>query len=190
VTPERVAALIAWWVHRYTRGLPDAVAARRTEELAADVHDQLEEAGADRHRLAWGLLSRMLRGLPADLRWRGRQPKERAVESHLVRPVARVALGVALILAIPGLGMVFSDGVHWGVGDFVFMGVLLAAVGTVLELATKRRGTIVGSLLVAVLGVLAAVAGNADDAPGLVLIGLLLLAAAATMAARVPQRSR
>ena len=78
MTPERAAAVVRRWVRFYTRGLPPAAARRRIEEIDADLHDHIthERAGGtgDR-RIAIAVASRMLRGLPADAVWRGRQAK-------------------------------------------------------------------------------------------------------------------
>ena len=47
MTPERMAALVAWWVRRYTRNLPAPIAERRIGEIDADLHDHIahERAG-------------------------------------------------------------------------------------------------------------------------------------------------
>ena len=65
MTPERASRLVAWWVRRYTRDLPDPVAERRIEEIDADLHDHIAHeraAGTGDRRIAFGIASRMLRG--------------------------------------------------------------------------------------------------------------------------------
>lgn len=201
MTPERMAALVARWVRLYTRGLPAAVAQRRIDEVGADVHDHIaheRSRGMDDTRIARSVGSRMMRGLLADASWRGAHTRAAGTSTEdtmrprktLARPALRVLLGVAVVLAVPAIGMLVSDNVNWGPGDFVGAGILLALVGVTIELAISRSGNVVASAGIALLGVAAAVFGNADDAPGLVLIGLLLIAGAAAMAARVVQRSR
>jgi hypothetical protein len=95
----------------------------------------------------------------------------------LHRSAVRVALGVALILSLPLVAMLFTDEVVWSLADFVLAGVLLATIGVALELAVKRAGNLATAIGIAVLGV-------ADDAPGLVLLGILLIASACALGVR------
>ena len=68
--------------------------------------------------------------------------------------------------------------------DFVLAGVLLTILVTAVGFAVTRSGNRVVVIGAAVLGVLAIPVGFADDAPGLVLFGLLLLASAFAIARR------
>jgi hypothetical protein len=106
----------------------------------------------------------------------------------LSNPAVRVGLGVALVLSLPLLAMLVSDDVVWSLGDFVAAGVLLATIGVVIELAARRKGNLVVVIGIAVIGVAAAVFGGADDAPGLVLLGLLLIACASVLGVRTARR--
>ena len=106
----------------------------------------------------------------------------------LYRSAVRVGLGVALILSLPLVAMLFTDEVVWSLADFVLAGVLLATVGVALELAMRRAGNLAAALGIAVVGVAAGVLGEADDAPGLVLLGLLLIASACALGVRAAQR--
>jgi hypothetical protein len=202
MTPERVAALVARWVRFYTRDLPTPIAQRRGDEIDADLHDQIahERANAisDR-RIALGIASRMVRGLAADAAWRGRQVKtarastlEETMKTSkaLYRSAVRVALGVAIVLSLPLAGMLFSDDVVWSLADFVAAGLLLTTIGVALELAVRRAGNLAAALGIAALGVAAAVLGEADDAPGLVLLGILLIVSACALGVRTAQHSR
>lgn len=64
---------------------------------------------------------------------------------------------VPILLAIPYIGMQFTDAVNWGPGDFLFTALLLIAAGLVIEFAMRtlknpmRRITavfaVIGSLL-------------------------------------------
>jgi hypothetical protein len=108
----------------------------------------------------------------------------------LYRSAVRVALGVAFILSLPLVAMSITDDVVWSLADFVAAGVLLATVGVALELAVRRAGNLAAALSVAALGVAAAVLGEADDAPGLVLLGMLLILSACALGVRTIQRSR
>jgi hypothetical protein len=95
---------------------------------------------------------------------------------------------VALILALPLVAMQITDEVVWSLAEFVAVGVLLATIGVALELAVRRAGNLAAALGIAALGVAAAVLGEADDAPGLVLLGILLIASACVLGVRTAQR--
>jgi len=182
MTPERMAKLVARWVGVYTRGLPASVAGRRSEEIAADVRDQIADAragGSDDARIALAIASRLLRGLVADVAWRRKH-----AQRSLALPVLRVALGVALILSLPLVAMRFSDEVVWSLADFVLAGVLLSTIGVALELAVKKAGNLALAIGIGTLGVAACVVGHADDAPGLVLLGLALGASGVALGLR------
>jgi hypothetical protein len=190
MTPERVAELVTRWVRFYTRGLPAPIAQRRREEIGADVHDQIAHdraAGTSERRIARAIASRAVRGLAADVAW---QRRHATGTSPLRRPAVRVALGVAAVLALPLVGMLLSQDVAWSLADFVAAGVLLTIVGVAFELAVKRAGNLATAIALAVLGVAAGVFGNADDAPGLVLLGLLLVAGGIALGVRSLQRAR
>ena len=107
----------------------------------------------------------------------------------LYRSAVRVALGVGFILSLPLVAMLITDDVVWSLADFVAAGVLLATIGVALELAVSRAGNLAAALGIAVLGVAAAVLGEADDAPGLVLLGMLLILSACALGVRTTQRS-
>jgi hypothetical protein len=191
MTPERMAELVARWVRFYTRDLPIPIAQRRVEEIDGDLHDHIahERAnGISDLRVACGIASRMLRGLAADLAWRRRQ--ERPASKTFYRSVLRVALGVAFILALPLVAMVVTNDVVWSPADFVVAGSLLAVIGVALELAVRGVGSLISAIAIAAVGVVAAIFGKADDAPGLVLLGILLVVSACGLGVRAAQHSR
>jgi hypothetical protein len=203
MTPERMAELVARWVRLYTRDLPIPVAQRRVDEIDADLHDHIahERAnGISDRRIALGIASRMVRGLGADAAWRGRHVKTAAHPSTreevmktsktLHRSAVRVALGVAFILSLPLVAMLITDDVVWSLADFAVAGVFLAAIGVTLELALRRAANLATALGIAAVGVAAAIFGEADDAPGLVLIGILLIVSACALGVRTAPRSR
>ena len=112
------------------------------------------------------------------------------LNKSLYRSAVRVALGVAFILSLPLVAMLITDDVVWSLADFAAAGVLLAAIGVVLELAVGKVGNLATVLGIAVVGVAAAVFGEADDAPGLVLLGTLLIASGCALGVRTAQRRR
>ena len=125
MTPERVARLVARWVRFYTRKLPSPIAERRVGEIGADLHDHIahERARGTRDRpIALSILSRMVRGLPADAAWRRRvRPRKgRSMKPVLIMLAALLAtaLGVAAIVlgeaddspGLQGLGVLLVVG--------------------------------------------------------------------------------
>jgi hypothetical protein len=136
--PERTAVLVERWIRYYTRELPDPVAERRVDEVGADLHDhiQYERARSTSDvRIALSILSRMVRGLTADVTWR-RQ-------------------------------------VRTNEGD-----------------AMKRSAPILIAVLGLIIGIPAMLIGSADDAPGLVLLGLMFIAGTMVFALRPALRNR
>jgi hypothetical protein len=186
MTPERMAKLVARWVRFYTRNLPDHVAERRIDEIDADLHDHIAHDrahGTGDRRIALSIASRMVRGLAADLSWRGRS-RETAR-----RPAVRVALVTACILLLPLVAMQFTDEVDWGVADFVLAGVLLGGTGLLLEAAARKPGKVAYRVAATAIGVAAIVLGEADDAPGLILFGGLLIVGTVALTLRAAARA-
>lgn len=166
MTPERMANLVARWVRFYTRELPAPMAQRRIKEIGADLHDQIahERAhGTKDRRIALSILSRMVRGLPADASWRGlhvqRTTQPSTTEETMTtrgpayRSIIRVALVAALILLLPFLAMQLDwlvpdpgspspESVNWTLFDFVFAGVLIVGTGLLFELAVRKAPNI------------------------------------------------
>jgi hypothetical protein len=106
------------------------------------------------------------------------------------RSIVRVALVTAIVLLIPLVGMSVSDEWRWSLGDFVFAGVLLVVTGVLLELAvSKPRGVVYRAAAIAV-GLASILLGSADDAPGLVLFGGLVVLVSALGGRRRPVRAQ
>jgi hypothetical protein len=199
MTPERMADLVAQWVRFYTRNLPPPIAQRRIDEIDADLHDHIahERAhGIKDRRIAVSIAARMVRGLAADASWRrqtiaGRSSSKEGMKMRKTayRSAVRVAIATAFILLLPLVAMQFTNEVDWGVADFVFAGALLGVTGVLFELAARRQGSIAYRAAAAAIGVAAIVFGEADDAPGLVLFGGLLIVGTVALAIRTAQRS-
>ena len=174
MTPERMARVVAAWVRFYTRHLPPAAAQRRREEIGADLHDHIaheREAGISELRIALGIAGRMVRGMAADL------------SAH--RPLIRVALATAIVLLVP---LIVSA--PWSPADFVAAGGLVAGTGLLLEAAARRPRRLAYRAVAIAIGVAACLFGNADDAPGLVLFGCLLIAGTIALTVRATRLSR
>jgi hypothetical protein len=190
MTPEHMAELVARWVRLYTRDLPAPIAERRIDEIDADLHDHIahERArGTHDRRIATSIAARMVRGLAADASWRLRHRSTR--KEAMKNSVVRVAIATACILLLPLVAMQFTDEVAWGVFDFIAAGVLLGGTGLLLEVAVKKPRAVVYRVGAAAIAVAAIGLGAADDAPGLMLFGFLLIAATVAMSLRTAQRS-
>jgi hypothetical protein len=199
MTPERMAALVARWVRLYTRNLPAPVARRRIDEIDADLHEHIAHDrahGTRDRRIALSIASRMVRGLAADASWRGRMLAQRSTRKDMMkrrtapRPAVLVALATGLVLLLNFVAMQFIDGVDWGVFDFVLAGALMGGTGLLLVQAARKPRSLVYAVAAAAIGVVAIVLGEADDAPGLVLFGCLLILGTVVLAVRTAQRSR
>ena len=194
MTPELVTALVRGWVRLYTRDLPPAAAERRRDEIAADLHDHVDHdrsAGVGERRIALRVAGRMVRGVPADASWRRTVARSSTTKepTPMSRSTAlRILVPTVLALLVPLVGTLVSDSFDWGVFDFVLLAVLVAGAGWLLDLVVRRPRSLVYPAGAAVLGVAAMAAGEADDAPGLVLIGLLLLAGTAALTFRTLRR--
>jgi hypothetical protein len=189
MTPERMAELVARWVRLYTRKLPAQVAERRIHEIDADLHDHIahERAqGTGDRRIALSILSRMVRGLPADASWRGRQ-------AQVNRSTVRIVLAAAFILLLPLLAMQITDEVIWGVADFALAGVLLVGAGLTHSLAARKAniayragvGLAVATafMLVFLIGAVGII-GEDGDSADLMYLGVLAVGIAGAVIAR------
>jgi hypothetical protein len=137
-----MARLVARWVRIYTRDLPDPLGRRRAGEIDADLHDHIahERAhGTSDGRIALSVLSRMLRGLPADASWHRRHAEARRT---VLRSAVRVALATSLVLLVPLFAMLVTDAVAWSPFDFAAAGFLLFGAGLAYELVVRRPGAI------------------------------------------------
>ena len=193
MTPERMAALVARWVRFYTRDLPAPIAERRIGEIEADLHDHVahERAeGAEDRRIALDIAGRMVRGLPADASWRRTvtRSSSRKKEVKMRRSALRVALVTACILLVPLISMLVSDGVHWSVPDFIMAAAVLGGTGFLLEMLFKNPRSIALRAVALAVAVAAIVFGNADDAPGLVLFGCVVILGTVALSMRTALR--
>jgi hypothetical protein len=105
------------------------------------------------------------------------------------RSVVRVALATACVLLVPLVAMQITDEVNWTLADFVLAGALLGGTGLLLELSARKPGNVGYRVAAIAIGLAAIVLGEADDAPGLVLFGGLLIVGTIALALRTAQRS-
>jgi hypothetical protein len=178
MTPERMSRLVGRWVRVYTRNLPAAVAERRIGEIEADLHDQLatERAlGTDDGRISSSILSRMVRGIHADIAWRREQARaarrrhrgEHTMNSALAYRIGlglAVASGLFLLWGIAAMGIVGSEGDPF---DRLYLAVLGIGIGGALLARLQAQGMAVAlaamALGVAAATVLALMLGKQDS---------------------------
>lgn len=178
MTPDRASTVVDRWVRFYTRDLPLAVAERRVEEIGSDLIDHVahERArGTPDRVIALSVLSRMARGMHADITWRRHIQPSRGDSMKPLLALMGAALGVALIALIldsPALILLSILGV---VG--VSLGTFLISARTAQEgdFLLPYVAIVAGALALAALAVTAIVFGERGDAPGLVLFGVVLV---------------
>jgi hypothetical protein len=85
-----------------------------------------------------------------------------------IRIQTGIVLGTALLLLVPALGMLLSDEMAWGPGDFVAAAVLLSGTALTYELATRRIGKRAHRIGIGLLLAVALLAVWAELAVGIV----------------------
>jgi hypothetical protein len=166
-TTDRMAAVVTWWVARYTRRLPAEAAERRQAELASDLWEQRtygRMVGASTAAVALSILRRMAAGMPADLRWRHRQLAATRGQPLDVggRPVLRtlarnwwlVLAGLVSIFEVVfGVAMPFAEGGNPGsiAGGAFIAGAGLLVLGGII---VRQRGSRVAGDRMIVVGAL------------------------------------
>lgn len=156
--PEHTAELVGRWVQFYTRELPAPIAERRVDEIGADLHDHIAheraQGSSDLH-IALSILSRMARGLLADVSWRRRVAHLKGVVMKRFVPILIAVLGV--IIGVPAMLYGSSDDSPGLVllGLLVIGGTLAFAVSPALRSRSRVMQVILGAaaLWVGVVGV-------------------------------------
>ena len=178
MTPERVATLVARWVRLYTRDVPVDVAQRRIAEIDADLYDQIlvgRSDGTEDRRIAFSILSRMARGLSADISWRAehaRPTNRRPTRGGSMSPHIAYRAGIAIAIAtfvflawsVAAMGLVGAEGDRF---DLLYLGlVAMGLLGSVL-VGFRAPGMVrvLGGMAVAqaVITLLALVLGKQDS---------------------------
>lgn len=144
----RADAAVLAWCRWYTADLPAEVAAERRAELTSDLFEERQYSGA---RATRSILARAIRGIPADLAWRGARLRQAAVGAPRgTFPLAMPALAHLAAIALVAWGgfivwriarsMLIGD---WhgaaDVAELSVAGLLLALVGSWLLMIARRR---------------------------------------------------
>jgi hypothetical protein len=146
----RAHARIEVWIALYTRNLPPEVARDRRDEVLADIRDHVEWAcshDVPAPRIGRALISRALRGAPADITWAASLASPgRALDRALVGLVALltlmlIAVGVVAVTSLPPES-------NAGGALAVVLGILLG-VGALVLLARRRTRWLAGLWVIA-----------------------------------------
>lgn len=111
---DRGSSAVRGWVGLYTRGLPAEARERRREEVASDLADESLEAErvGSIGDLTTMRLSRLVRGIPADLTWRlgeARRSPGPSKERREPMPASRLSLVLlAGVVILAGIGLVLT----------------------------------------------------------------------------------
>jgi hypothetical protein len=177
---------------RLLRLYPETFRNRFAESMEQTFHDLCRERrAADRRCLAFvlGLFGETFAGI---LRER----------STLIMPprrnFIRLALITASILAVPLVGMQFSDEVDWSLFDFVVAGALLFGAGLTFELVIRRSRNVayrvatgmacVTALLLIWITLAVGVIGSEDNPANMLYLGVLIVGGVGAATARLRPR--
>lgn len=161
---HRAVARVSRWCSWYTREVGAQAADARRDELASDLYEHAiwaDESGIPPRTVARAILSRTLRGVPADLSWRHAQRREVALAdpsgfrrirvegavSGLVLLVASAVLGWGLFVVTRiALGVV-EEQIRPGSATALSVALLTVLAGCGLVLLSRRRTRVLGALV-------------------------------------------
>ncbi|MFF2275611.1 hypothetical protein [Agromyces sp. NPDC058126] len=145
----RIDAAVIGWCRWYTAELPDEVAAERRAELASDLFEERANSGAG---AGASILGRAVRGIPADLAWRGARLRGATLDA----PRGTFPLAMPALAHLAAIALVAWGGfVVWRVArsmllgnwhgaadmaELTIVGLVLALVGSWLLMVARRRG--------------------------------------------------
>ncbi|GAA1788499.1 hypothetical protein [Agromyces lapidis] len=145
----RIDAAVIGWCRWYTADLPDEVAAGRRAELASDLFEERAHSGAG---ATASILGRAIRGIPADLAWRGARlrggalgaprgtfPLAMPALAHLAA-IALVAWGVFVVWRVARSVLLGDWHGAADVAELTAVGLVLALVGSWLLMVARHRG--------------------------------------------------
>ena len=114
------------------------------------------------------------------------------------KSIVRVALGTAVFLILPLLGMTFGDDIHWGPGDFLVAGALLFGTGMVFELVARKGGdlayraaaciAVVTTLLLVWVNLAVGIIGDEENLANLLYLGVIAIGFFGALMARFKPR--
>lgn len=144
----RADAAVLAWCDWYTADLPQEVAIQRRAEIASDLFEEREYGGAG---ATGSILGRAIRGIPADLAWRGARLRRAAIGAprgtfprtmpalaHLAA-VGLVAWGGFIVWRVAHSIAVGTWHGAADVAELSVVGLLLAVVGAWLLMVARRR---------------------------------------------------
>lgn len=162
--PARAEAFVLAWARRYTHGLPPAAAQRRRLELASDCFEQRRrgrEVGAHPRAVATSMVVRTLAGVPADLAWR-----HQALAARRGRPLSEGGRP---------MGRWIKD--NWWVVLGGLTSAMATALGVMLPFEDGTVGSLLGGIVIALLGMTGLAGIFVRRRPGRRVSGDLMVAA-------------
>jgi hypothetical protein len=132
------------WAGWYTRDLEPTTAAERRDEIASDVWEQVAgQADRPATALAASIVSRVVRGAPADLAWRWRMP----ARPSAARQPGAVRAALAITVAVAGSSLALGLAALARVGIGLARAEALPSVTTVTSVALGVAGLLAGFAL-------------------------------------------
>lgn len=97
------------WVWMYTAGMPEDSRAARAAELESDAweHERLAEARQDRFSIQF--VHRVVRGMPADLRWRLEHGRAGFDRQRWLEVLVAVLLTAGVVVGLPASGLLMQQ---------------------------------------------------------------------------------
>jgi len=150
---DRPTRAVRAWVGFYTRGLPAELAATRLALMDAELWDEAQAAEwlGESATLGRQRMSRMVRGVPADLAWRleqrgGTSAARKEKRMPISKPLLAAVVAAAVLYGVYFVGLVATpDFRAWEDGAAVaLVGLGLAIVGSIVAIPNPRVGCPIG----------------------------------------------
>ncbi len=154
VPDDRTASAIRAWVAVYTKGLPAADASERRVLIEADLWDEAQAADwmGETSGLARQRLSRLVRGVPADVTWRLEQQRRitkmpRRTEMRISKGQLAAIGAVTILYVVMVVGLLASPSFReWAGMGVSILGLGLSIVGLLLAIPRPQAGFAVGMI--------------------------------------------
>jgi hypothetical protein len=154
------------WCALYTRGLPEAVAKERRDELLSDLHEQREDADARpaaQRALGRAIQGRAVRGVLSDLSWRSAQLRQAPLEVRggvsTRAPMGRLLAASYVIGSLIAWASAFSAVHATGLSNSMlvhpgeYFSVASVVALTALVLLSRPRMRAIGAVLLGLIAV-------------------------------------
>jgi hypothetical protein len=133
--------------------------------------------------------------------WMAIETCEGIMTAHMTGIIGRnkrfagMMLAIGCLLLLPLLGVLFTDEVNWGPGDFIIAGILLTGTALLFEVAARLTGNrayraavalaVVTGLVLIWLNLAVGLIGSEDNPANIMYFGVLLIGFAGAIVARL-----